>query len=116
MLTFVRHKEVKQMSEQQFIRSTAPTLAGLKTGSLLPYRYSSKENALAELRAYNRKRPPNGRRLLPLRMTESLAMLWLYRLECSARSCKAAMRPVCFGKQALPSAARPAASGSCAAV
>ena len=38
---------MKQMSEQQFIRSTAPTLAGLKTGSLLPYRYSSKENALA---------------------------------------------------------------------
>ena len=25
------------MSEQQFIRSTAPTLAGLKTGSMFPY-------------------------------------------------------------------------------
>ena len=67
------------MSEQQFIRSTAPTLAGLKTGSLFPYRYGSKDEAISELRGLNRRLSPKGLRLLPLRMTEDFAMLYLYR-------------------------------------
>ncbi len=67
------------MSEQQFIRSTAPTLAGIKTGSLFPYRYASREAAISELRGLNRRLAPKGLRLLPLRMTEDFAMLYLYR-------------------------------------
>lgn len=67
------------MSEQQFIRSTAPTLAGIKTGSLFPYRYRSKVEAITELRGLNRRLAPKGLRLLPLRMTEDFAMLYLYR-------------------------------------
>ncbi len=35
------------MSEQQFIRSTAPTLAGIKTGSLFPFRYASRAEAIS---------------------------------------------------------------------
>ena len=67
------------MSEQQFIRNTAPTLAGIKTGSLFPYRYESKAQAIQALRRYNRKLTPKGLRLLPLRMTDRFAMLYLYR-------------------------------------
>lgn len=67
------------MSEQQFIRNTAPTLAGIKSGSLFPFRYKSKNDALEELRAYNRKLTPKGLRLLPLRMSEDFALLYLYR-------------------------------------
>ena len=67
------------MSEQQFIRSTAPTLAGIKTGSLFPYRYASRGEAISELRGLNRRLAPKGLRLLPLRMTEDFAMLYLYR-------------------------------------
>lgn len=67
------------MSEQQFIRSTAPTLAGIKTGSLFPYRYESRDEAISELRGLNRRLAPKGLRLLPLRMTEDFAMLYLYR-------------------------------------
>ena len=67
------------MSEQSFIRNTAPTLAGLKTGSLFPFRYESRAEALRELRSLNRRLTPKGLRLLPLRMTENFAMLYLYR-------------------------------------
>ncbi len=67
------------MSERQFIRSTAPTLAGIKTGSLFPYRYESKAQAMEALRRYNRQLTPKGLRLLPLRMTDCFAMLYLYR-------------------------------------
>ncbi len=67
------------MSEQQFIRSTAPTLAGIKTGSLFPFRYASRAEAIRALRRYNRRLTPKGLRLLPLRMTDSFAMLYLYR-------------------------------------
>ena len=67
------------MSEQQFIRSTAPTLAGIKTGSLFPYRYTERTEAIRELRRYNQRLRPKGLRLLPLRMTDDFAMLYLYR-------------------------------------
>ena len=67
------------MSEQSFIRNTAPTLAGLKTGSLFPFRYESRAEALRELRSLNRRLTPKGLRLLPLRMTDTFAMLYLYR-------------------------------------
>lgn len=67
------------MSEQSFIRNTAPTLAGLKTGSLFPFRYESRTKALAELRSLNRRLSQKGLRLLPLRMTDDFAVLYLYR-------------------------------------
>lgn len=67
------------MSEQSFIRNAAPTLAGLKTGSLFPFRYESRAGALRELRSLNRRLAPKGLRLLPLRMSEGFAVLYLYR-------------------------------------
>ena len=67
------------MSEQSFIRNAAPTLAGLKTGSLFPFRYESRTGALRELRSLNRRLAPKGLRLLPLRMSEGFAVLYLYR-------------------------------------
>lgn len=67
------------MSEQLFIRNTAPTLAGIKTGSLFPYHYQSRTEALRELRTLNQRLTPKGLRLLPLRMTDRYAMLYLYR-------------------------------------
>ena len=76
------------MSEQQFIGNTAPTLAGIKTGSLFPYHYSSKQEAVKALRSYNRRLTPKGLRLMPLR---------------------------CCARQATRIAAKQPACGSCAA-
>ncbi|MBQ1409940.1 MAG: DUF3793 family protein [Oscillospiraceae bacterium] len=67
------------MSEQSLIRNAAPTLAGLKTGSLFPFRYETRTQALWELRSLNRRLTPKGLRLLPLRMTNGFAVLYLYR-------------------------------------
>lgn len=67
------------MSEQSLIRNAAPTLAGLKTGSLFPLRYESRSQAMQELCGLNRRLTPKGLRLLPLRMTEHFAVLYLYR-------------------------------------
>ena len=67
------------MSEELIIRSAAPTLAGLKTGSLFPCRFDSRQQLIDEIRAVNGRLSRNGLRLLPLRMGDGEALLYLYR-------------------------------------
>ena len=67
------------MSEELIIRSAAPTLAGLKTGSLFPCRFDSRETFTREIRGINRRLGRKGLRLMPLRLTEDSALLYLYR-------------------------------------
>ena len=67
------------MSEELIIRSAAPTLAGLKTGSLFPCRFDSRDQFTDDIRGINRRLCRKGLRLLPLRIDDNGALLYLYR-------------------------------------
>ena len=55
------------MSEEILIRQAAPTLAGIKTGSLFPCPCDDREGLLADIRRLNRLLAPTGLCLLPIR-------------------------------------------------
>ncbi|MBE6883963.1 MAG: DUF3793 family protein [Ruminococcaceae bacterium] len=67
------------MSEELIIRHCSPTLAGLKTGNLFSCSYESKEILNNELRKLNRKLSSKGLRVLPLRISDQKALIYLYR-------------------------------------
>ena len=67
------------MSEEILIRQGAPTLAGIKTGSLFPCPCEDREDLLADIRRLNRLLVPKGLCLLPIRFLAGRALLYLYR-------------------------------------
>lgn len=67
------------MSEELIVRHCAPTLAGLKTGSLFLCPIESRSVFLEEIRDLNRFLVPKGLRALPLRIHEKKALIYLYR-------------------------------------
>ena len=73
------------MSETTLVRCCAPTLAGLKTGSLFNCRYEQKEKLLYEVADLNRELLPRGLRILPLRFFGQRVLLYLYRPDKLAR-------------------------------
>ena len=67
------------MSEEILIRQGAPTLAGIKTGSLFPCPCENREALLSDIRQLNRRLSPKGLCLLPIRFLAGQALLYLYR-------------------------------------
>jgi len=68
------------MSEDKTIaRLCAPTLAGLKTGSLYNYRYDDGEAMRDAIRMWNRRLARKGVSLIPLRYSESRALIYVFR-------------------------------------
>ena len=67
------------MSEDILIRQGAPTLAGIKTGSLFPCPCENREALLTDIRQLNRRLSPKGLCLLPIRFLAGQALLYLYR-------------------------------------
>lgn len=67
------------MSAEYIIRHGAPTLAGLKTGNLFPCSFHERKEFQADLRQINQVLVPRGLRLIPLRMEEHKALLYLFR-------------------------------------
>ena len=67
------------MAEEILIRQGAPTLAGIKTGSLFPCPCKDREALLADIRKLNRRLSPKGLCLLPIRFLAGQALLYLYR-------------------------------------
>ena len=67
------------MSEEILIRQGAPTLAGMKTGSLFPCPCEDRSELLADVRRLNRLLVPKGLCLLPIRFLGDQALLYLYR-------------------------------------
>lgn len=67
------------MMEETLVRMAAPTLAGIKTGSLFPYYYRNREALGAEMGRLNRLLIPRGLLLVLLRLTERSALLYLFR-------------------------------------
>lgn len=67
------------MTEEQLIRHCAPTLAGLKTGSLFTCTYDSKDVLLRAIGQLNRRLGRKGLRILPLRFSQERALIYVYR-------------------------------------
>ena len=62
------------MSEEVLVQCCAPTLAGIKTGSLFSFQYESKEQMTKELRKFNRILSSSGICILPLRFRNGRAL------------------------------------------
>ena len=69
------------MSEELVIRYCAPTLAGIKTGSLFSYAPETGEDLRAEIRRLNRMLVRKGLRVLPLSKQRRRVMIYVYRPE-----------------------------------
>ena len=67
------------MSAEYIIRHGAPTLAGIKTGNLFPCSFDDRKEFQEDLRRMNQVLVPKGLRLIPLRMEEGKALLYLFR-------------------------------------
>ncbi len=67
------------MPEDYLIRHCAPTLAGLKTGSLFACPYENRDTLLASIRQINRRLGRKGLRVLPMRFSEKRALIYMYR-------------------------------------
>ena len=67
------------MLAETVVRQAAPTLAGIKTGSLFPYRHTGRGQLVEDIRTLNGTLVPRGMCLLLLRATEDFALLYLYR-------------------------------------
>ena len=73
------------MSEEAVILHGAPTLAGIKTGSLFRCEYESIEEMRISLREWNRRFSGKGLRVVPLSFENNKALLYLYRPERLSR-------------------------------
>jgi len=67
------------MSEAYLIRNCAPTLAGIKSGSMFSLPCQDPEKLKLSLRKMNSWLVPRGLRLIPLRVSARRALLYLYR-------------------------------------
>ena len=67
------------MSEDQIVRNCAPTLAGLKTGSLFNVSISSDADFRHDIALFNRSMRNKGIRIIPLKVSEKYALIYLYR-------------------------------------
>lgn len=92
------------MSEDHLIRYCAPTLAGIKTGSMFTCPLSCEATLRQTIRDLNRRLVPRGVRLVPLRFSEKKALLYIYRplglkkdLSCAAAQNLLKNRGYCAG-------------------
>lgn len=67
------------MSEEHLIRHCAPTLAGIKTGSLFPCPCTNPAQLRNSVRKLNKRLRPRGLRLLPLKFSDGKALMYIYR-------------------------------------
>ena len=67
------------VSEEFIVAQAAPTLAGMKPGSLFGCTYRDKAALNKDVRAWNRRLVPLGLCLLPLKFSGKRALLYLYR-------------------------------------
>lgn len=67
------------MCEDLLAEQCAPTMAGLKTGSLFPCPKEDRAELLAGIRALNARLVPKGLRILPVKTVGDRELLSLYR-------------------------------------
>lgn len=76
------------MSEDLFVQCCAPTLAGLKTGSMFSFPYPDRAGMLTDVRSLNRTLAPRGICVLPLRYRAGKALLYVFRPSVLRRDLK----------------------------
>lgn len=67
------------MSDDYIVRNCAPTLAGIKTGNMFTCPFESRDALLNFVRQMNKRLGPKGLRVLPLRLSDKKALIYLYR-------------------------------------
>ena len=67
------------MSEDYLIRNCAPTLAGIKNANLFNRPCSDRAELVSSLCRLNRRLSQKGLRVVPLRFSETKALIYLYR-------------------------------------
>jgi hypothetical protein len=67
------------MSEDYIIEYCAPTLAGIKTGSIFTCPCTDREALTQSIRQLNRLFRDKGLKLIPLRFSDKKALIYLYR-------------------------------------
>ena len=67
------------MSDEVLIQYAAPTLAGLKSGSLFTVMFSDQKDMHESIRKINRTLVPKGLCLIPLQYDKGSAMIYLFR-------------------------------------
>ncbi len=67
------------MLEESIVRLCAPTLAGMKTGSLISCAFSGPEDMRRAMSRVNRSLAKKGLRILPLQNRNGRTLLYLYR-------------------------------------
>ncbi len=67
------------MSEEALIRYCSPTLAGIKTGSLFNCSYQTEEELFSFLRTWNIALKSKGVRIIPLRVQDGKALIYVFR-------------------------------------
>lgn len=67
------------MSDEVFVQCCAPTLAGLKTGSMFSFPYPDRAGMIADVRSLNRTLASRGICVLPLRYRAGKALLYVFR-------------------------------------
>jgi len=75
------------VSEDQIVRYCAPTLAGIKTGSLFTL-HNVSEDFRHDITALNRTMRKKGIRIIPLKAERDYALIYLYRPEMLERDLK----------------------------
>lgn len=73
------------MSDQYIAKYCAPTLAGIKTGSLFTAAYTDRAALSRELRELNSVLTKHGLRAVPLRISPKRVLIYLYRPEALTR-------------------------------
>ncbi len=67
------------MSDYTVIQYCSPVLAGIKTGNLFSWSYSSRKEVYDDLRRINRKLRRKGLTAIPLKFTEKKVLIYVYR-------------------------------------
>ena len=67
------------MPEKVLIENCSPTLAGIKTASLVNLKWEDSAQAMREMREMNRAFGSKGLRAVPLRFRKGRTLLYLYR-------------------------------------
>ena len=88
------------MAEEILVRQGAPTLAGIKTGSLFPCPCEDREVLLSDIRKLNRRLSPKGLCLLPIRFLAGQALLYSIAPLCCGGICGTSRHPRCCGRRA----------------
>jgi hypothetical protein len=69
------------MPEELIIQHCSPTLAGIKTGNLFTVSLSDRTDIVGEVRNLNNVFRVKGLRVIPLKVTEDYALIYVYRPE-----------------------------------